>query len=633
MQTMGDFTNMSERLSLMPDTALQQFAQMHRDDPFTLALAVSESNRRKKLRAAQQGQAGAQPQPPVADQEIAQMNAPVMPENVGIGALAAPNMQMPGGGITGEEEEQAPAMMAGGGMVAFAGGGDVERYDMGGSTSALHQFLRATGQASAYVNGTPAEKAAIEAVFRATVQGPSPAAAAAAAATPTTATPAAAARPLMSPGVLGSAARVAPIAGIPIGIAAGLTSGLESMQAQGYPGDPAGEFTTGALTPEQAAFDADRVKKLQAQRADAARVSALIEGRTPASNPAEPITGENLRRDSLPAQRQILAGPGAGPGAERPVAAPRPVAPVGPKSVLDVFNEARRTALTEPNPFEAQGKDIAAEELALAKDAAARVRADSEKFADAFKGREERLEKRVEELAKSKDTNTGLAFLNAGLAIMSTPGGLATAIGKGARVGTEQYAAGLDKLRAAQERLDDAKDRIEELKLNRAEMSAKEIREAELGIKRTVVQGKKDLLAGAKTWYGDQTKLASEIAKVTVGAQEGALDRASRERVAAASTQAALNSPDRIAFLAALKNTVTKDKPQGDPVEAYRKLMEVKREPMTLEKLRADWNDLSKRAQISADYPNVKTFEDYALVMGAGGGGGGFSLVGTRPAQ
>jgi hypothetical protein len=43
--------------------------------------------------------------------------------------------------------------------------------------------------------------------------------------------------------------------------------------------------------------------------------------------------------------------------------------------------------------------------------------------------------------------------------------------------------------------------------------------------------------------------------------------------------------------------------------------------------------------QIQADYPNIKTFEDYVTVFGggtgsAGGAGGdGFSVVGVRPAK
>jgi len=76
---------------------------MHKNDPYTVSLALSESNRRKQMRDAAQGQQGMAPQPKVVDQGIAGMVAPApqpMPEDVGIGALPAPNMQgMAGGGI------------------------------------------------------------------------------------------------------------------------------------------------------------------------------------------------------------------------------------------------------------------------------------------------------------------------------------------------------------------------------------------------------------------------------------------------------------------------------------------------------------------------------------------------------
>jgi capsule polysaccharide export protein KpsE/RkpR len=143
-------------------------------------------------------------------------------------------------------------------------------------------------------------------------------------------------------------------------------------------------------------------------------------------------------------------------------------------------------------------------------------------------------------LEKSKDTNTGLAFLEAGLAIMATPGGLATAIGKGAREGTAKYAAGIEKLRSAKEKLDEARDRMEELKLNRDEMSAKEEMEAKLGIQQTVISAKKDALSSAKTLYGERSALSQAIVKETLNAEEKAKDRATQERTAGAAAAIAL---------------------------------------------------------------------------------------------
>lgn len=92
----------------MPDQALQQYAQMHKNDPYTVSLALAESNRRKEMRTGAQGQQGMAPQPKVVDQNIASMASP-MPEDVGIGTLPAPNMEN----------------FAEGGIVAFAKGDQV----------------------------------------------------------------------------------------------------------------------------------------------------------------------------------------------------------------------------------------------------------------------------------------------------------------------------------------------------------------------------------------------------------------------------------------------------------------------------------------------------------------------------
>jgi hypothetical protein len=105
---MLNVNQITSRLAKLPDQALKQYAEMHKDDPYTVSLAISESNRRKEIRAG--GQQQAQQQPNVADAAIAQMDAPqqnVLPEQQGIGALPAPNMQG----------------MAAGGIVAFDRGG------------------------------------------------------------------------------------------------------------------------------------------------------------------------------------------------------------------------------------------------------------------------------------------------------------------------------------------------------------------------------------------------------------------------------------------------------------------------------------------------------------------------------
>ena len=136
---MINVNQITAQMARMSDQALQQYAAMHKADPYTLSLALSESNRRKEMRqAAQMGQQ--QPQPKVVDQEISQMGPQMappqqgmppqgapqgmqpqqLPEDSGIGQLPAPNMQG----------------MAAGGIVAFDEGGEVPGYAGGGTPSA-----------------------------------------------------------------------------------------------------------------------------------------------------------------------------------------------------------------------------------------------------------------------------------------------------------------------------------------------------------------------------------------------------------------------------------------------------------------------------------------------------------------
>lgn len=107
---MINVNQITSTLAKLPDQQLQQYAAMHKNDPYIMSLAMAESNRRKEMRAAAQGGQGPQgQQPTVVDQEIASMAAP-MPEDTGIAQLPAGDMDFADGGIVG-----------------YAGGGDLER--------------------------------------------------------------------------------------------------------------------------------------------------------------------------------------------------------------------------------------------------------------------------------------------------------------------------------------------------------------------------------------------------------------------------------------------------------------------------------------------------------------------------
>jgi hypothetical protein len=125
-----DQRDVSSTLRFMDDRALQQYAAMHKNDPYIFPLAFQESQNRQRLRMSQQGAQGMQPQPKVADQALAQMASQTLPEDVGIGALPAPNMTMAAeGGIMGYEGYDEGPSDFGQGPVMMMSGGGVARYN------------------------------------------------------------------------------------------------------------------------------------------------------------------------------------------------------------------------------------------------------------------------------------------------------------------------------------------------------------------------------------------------------------------------------------------------------------------------------------------------------------------------
>jgi hypothetical protein len=246
--------------------------------------------------------------------------------------------------------------------------------------------------------------------------------------------------------------------------------------------------------------------------------------------------------------------------------------------------------------------NAAAERQAIVKDA--------DKFKDAYKGREGRLAEREADIGKQKGQNTGLALLNAGLAIMSTPGGLATAIGKGAQVGTAQFAAGLDKIRSAQERLSEARDRLDDMKLNREETTAKELRAAERNYRDVATNAQKRTIDGIRTAAGVNEKRATDIYSKTVDLtktvyEQGEATKRARMQVAAT------NRPG--AEMQAVERIMAEKKiPFTEALAVYKA---TQREPQTSETLLKAW---SGNMLLQQQYPNP---QDYIKMMAGSTGG------------
>lgn len=426
------------RLAMMQDAELQKYAAMNKNDPYIMALAVSESNRRKKVRQAQQGMQGQMPQPKVVDRAVQGMAAP-MPEDVGIARLSAGDMNFADGGI-----------------VAFADGGDVERYQIGGS-------LTGNTYADTMGFGVLPEQLAMDEYRRSEL-----------------------------------------------------------------------------LRRRKAAEDAERLRFLETAAPEtAARLKT--EQQLKLTGPIAPTAQELAQFDAASnlymaerAGRQAATTPRT---TQRATAAP--AAPAA--SALDVAAMTRKALETsgkEPNPFASDIEAMGKEKVAAAEAQAKGLEAIQKQFADIYKGREERLTKRESELEGRKDQNLGLALLQAGAAMMSTPGSLGAAIGRGIDTGSKQYVAGLDKLNAAKEKLADARDRLDELNAQRGELSAREKLKAESDIRNAGLSAREDLIKSNQQMYSVNRETALKMVdnQIKVGIaqmQEQGLER----RAAAAASR------------------------------------------------------------------------------------------------
>ena len=430
---MINVNQITSQLARMPDQALQQYAQMHKADPYVLSLALSESNRRKQMR--QGSQMSVPEQPKVVDQELQGMAAP-MPEDVGIAQLPAGDMNFAEGGI-----------------VAFSDGGDVPRYQSGGMLDAARARAQAAQQ-KLYTYG-----------LRQRQQDPT-----------------------------GFQAAQQELAAAQTALQSAEQKYAAEMSASGA---------------NRAAFGASA-----AFAPEAATASPPVDATARLSAGDRALRQQPVAVPSPTADKGSRVPPSGGPGPAAP-SAPAPAAGLAAlQNPAQMYQNAlENTPLVDPTA--GQRETLGKEMVGGAQQRLTERQAEIEKEGDLFKGRGERISKREEALGKNREQITGLAFLEAGLAVMSTPGGLATALGKGARVGTERFASGLDKLRAAQERLEDAKDNLETLRLNRSDMNAKDIRAMKSDIDRAKLDAQKLAIEGTALAAGERSKRAGEIFKVT----------------------------------------------------------------------------------------------------------------------
>jgi hypothetical protein len=225
------------------------------------------------------------------------------------------------------------------------------------------------------------------------------------------------------------------------------------------------------------------------------------------------------------------AGPGAGPAA--PVAGPQATPASGPTDIDALQQKYFGGIDQEVGGLRNARAGLVAGIKDLTEKNLAATKADIEKRGDVYKGREERLAKQEKGLEGMGDKYMGLALLQAGAAMMTTPGGLGVALGKGVQVGSERYVAGLDKIEAAKSKFAEARDRLDDLRINRDDMNNKDIRAAEKEARESKLKGEELLYNGLVSDLGIKQKNVTAIFGAAANALETDKKIASSEKIAA----------------------------------------------------------------------------------------------------
>jgi hypothetical protein len=238
---------------------------------------------------------------------------------------------------------------------------------------------------------------------------------------------------------------------------------------------------------------------------------------------------------------------------------------------------------------------------------------------DVFAGKEARLAEREKGVAGLGDKYMGLALLQAGAAMMSTPGNLGSVIGKGIQVGSERYIAGIDKINAAKDKFAEARDRLDELRLNRDDMNDKEIKEENSAIRRARVQGQQLLTEGAtkdlemsnanmREFFKAGVENIVTDKKIRSAETIAAIGESGANARSAAQIAATLSAPDKVLFAQALK------KNDNDAFKAWAAVQQAQGDKFNL---RTSYADYLKAFAGKDGLTPPMSIEAYAGKMGA----------------
>lgn len=346
---------------------------------------------------------------------------------------------------------------------------------------------------------------------------------------------------------------------------------------------------------------------------DAARVTgaATTPGRVvPGFKPEEPASAA-----PKPAAPRAQAAP-RGPAGALPGAAPAGLAATAPG----------QAALEAPKPptfdFDyAKARETEEAELRKLQDARReKLTKDREELENYFtqrgeygKGREERLAKQEEGLAKRREEAKGMALLEIAAGIFAAPPGRGAiaALGVGMQRGLKSYQGDMEKLQAAADRIQAARDALEDIRYREAGATDAERRRLRSEERQITVDGAKGYQELARR-YGvempmKQASLNFEKALKVWEVQTREAGDTAREQM----RQSNANLREGMGNAAALQAAGIRAAATG--AGGLGRLDEAARLRL---KAIDDFTDPSKRILIKQQFPNVKTFDDYLTALG-----------------
>ena len=361
------------------------------------------------------------------------------------------------------------------------------------------------------------------------------------------------------------------------------------------------------------------------QTAAAAKVPALLNKDAPAyTGPSVAATkNDRTKRDPknyAPAEAAPKEKKGIEQLRQETIPATQAIPPSAAETPSQDLSIDRFMPAGSKRPSASDVEAINREQQKGAEEALSGFNADLAKRGKAMEGQEARIAAREATSKERLDTNTNMSLINAGLAMMQSSGKGLAGLAEGAQVGTKQYQAGLREYDNAREKLDTARDLIEQYRRTEDTMNDKDRRALLKDINTTRAAGLQSLFNFDVKMHGEDMATARSRLEMTVKQQEGAADRASRERLSA---QGEAGADRRNAASIAAANRLPPDVRAaqllggGDYEAGLRKMADIqagKFNPMTA--YIQHYLPAASKAQSLDPSVQAKSFEQFKVMLG-----------------